>query len=135
MIQAAIQILTNDNSFKTAIGTNQAGSKYKVYPVRADQGEKPPYAVLFISSMDPISNCDDQFNFEVIIYSEPSTIGAYIKADTLSGLARDALEAHSGQEANTAYTLNFKCVNIRDGFDSEVNLVQRILTFTSTVER
>lgn len=135
MIQAAIQILINDSDFKTAIGLNRTGNRYKVYPVVADQDEEPPYCVVFMSSGQPSSQCTDDIEIEVVICSKPGSVGAYIEADDLANKARTALEGHAGLESNSGYTLIFNLTNMRDGFDKQALVVQRVTTYRATVER
>lgn len=138
MIQSVIQILIADSAFKTAVGFNKAGNRYKVYPIVADQDEEPPYCVAFISSGVPISkdpNGSDQLTVEVVMCAKPGNIGAYEKIDDLAEKARAALEAHSGLESTGGYTLSLDVSNIRDGYDKDAGVMQRITTYSVIIER
>lgn len=74
MMQGIIEILTENAGVQSAVGVNEAGLKYKIYPVISPQKEKPPYVVCALTGSEPTLGKDcvstlDKENFDCLIYA------------------------------------------------------------------
>lgn len=135
MIQGIIEILTDDSTVQGIVGQNEKGNKYKVYPVRAPQKEKPPYIVVFklpsIPTLDKHSvSTLDECKFRAIGYVEN-----YIERDAMTEAIRGALD---GKESVTDAGINFSSIwydTDSDGFDEPAQLYAAIVDFGCMVIR
>lgn len=136
MTSGIIQILVNNAAVQALARLNQAGDKYKVYPVRADQKEKAPYITVWKSSNDPVTSTDktepSHLDYPQVTVSCYST--SFREGELMAEAVRNALDYKSLTSAG--YDLQkIWLVNDRDGYDPEANLYVHQSVFSIELKR
>lgn len=136
MLQGVIGILINDTAVKAQVGLNQAGSRYKVYPVACPQPQDDPYIVLTIILGSNFDRCKDGSGnvddtpFDVYCYAK-----SYEAVDGLFNAVRNAIDQYKG----TSNGIKFQTIYIddyRDGWDKDAGdgLFVRIATYRARID-
>ena len=122
MTSGIIQILVNNVAIQALARLNSAGTKYKVYPVRADQKEKAPYITVFKFFNDPITSSDKDepsgLDYPKVRVACWST--TFRESELMAEAVRAALDYKS--LTSVGYDLQkIWLVDDRDGFDPDPN--------------
>lgn len=134
MIQGIIQLLVSDTGVRHFIGLNKASARYKVFPVVADQDEKPPYTVGTITGNTP-DNCKDcvtktdRVSFDLITYSRE-----YEELDNIDNQMRFILDNYKGTSSGIVFE-DIRFRTHRDLFDNEKSYFARLTSYDATVKR
>lgn len=123
MTSAIIKVLVANAAVQAVAMLNNAGTKYKVYPVVADEKEKVPYITVRMAQNDPVTSSDktepshlDYMRVNVTCWSRN-----YREVELMGEACRAALDYYSG--TIVGYHLQkVWLVDEADGYDSEANL-------------
>jgi hypothetical protein len=118
MISGVIQVLVKNAAVQAVAQLNRAGDKYKVYPIRADQGESVPYITVRLAQNDPVTNSDkeepshlDYARVNVTCFST-----TYREVELMAEACRSALDYFSGTEVGY-HLQKMYLVDEVDGFE------------------
>lgn len=133
MIQAVIQILINDTRVKDSVGANKANTRYKVFPVVADQDEQLPFTVGSILSNEPqpckgLTTVQDKVRFQLATYSSK-----YEEMDKIDNAIRFSIDGFDGLSAGIELDIWFD--GHRDAFDNAKQAFARVSEFYAFVKR
>lgn len=137
MTSGIIEILREDSGVQALAGLNEAGSKYKIFPVIAPQDEKPPYITVFMSQNDPVTSLtkreESQLDYPRV------TVNSWAKnfrpSELMGEAVRNALDNQSAI-TDAGYTYNrIWLIDDRDGYDSERKMFVHVSTFGVELKR
>jgi hypothetical protein len=133
MIQSVIQKLVNDAAVKAAVGLNKAGSRYKVFPIVADQDEELPYTVAAITGNEPYKCKDgagvlDRVDFQLITFSKE-----YAQMDGIDNAIRFCLDRQKWTLENIPVDAWF--TNHKDQWDQGKQCYARVSDYSANVTR
>lgn len=137
MTSGIIEILREDTGVQALAGLNQSGSKFKIYPVVAPQGEKPPYITVFMGQNDALPSLTKK---EVSELDYPRvTVNSWSKnfrpSELMGEAVRNALDnVSSVTDAGYTFT-RIWLIDDRDGHDPERDLYVHVSTFGVEVKR
>lgn len=130
MTSAIIQILVANAGVQSVVGLNKAGTKYKVYPVRADQDEIQPYITVFKGQNDPILATSKD---EVSQLDYPRiTISCWAIEFRDTELMFEAVRNALDNDSSTFGSYNIQrlwIVDDRDGWDPESKLYVHVAVY------
>lgn len=137
MTSGIIEILIEDAGVQALAGLNQAGSKYKVYPVIVPQGEKGSYITVFKISNDPVSALTKRVSAE-IDYPRVS-VNCWAKnfrqTELMAEAVRNALDNKSAS-TDAGYTFTrIWLVDDRDGYNQDTSEYMHNLVFAVELKR
>jgi hypothetical protein len=134
MVKGITYILTNDVTFRAAVGLNAAGSKYKAYPVMCPSPESAPYSVVIQTGKTPIEckgGAPTAFNYSYDVYSfDPN----YDNAVSINAAVVAALSKPDGGSYNGVEFSEIRFVNEREAFDKDYRLFGKISSFEAWVD-
>lgn len=136
MMQGIIEILRENTGVQTAVGQNQAGTKFKIYPVLCSQTEKPPYMICALSGSVPtqmkdhVSDLDNE-NFDIFIFTD-----TYEHGHNIDVAIRAALD---GKSSVTDTGITFDKIWFTSRRDGQVQgregIFTRIVSYSCHVKR
>jgi hypothetical protein len=133
MTQGITFILEADATFRTLVGLNKAGTKYKAYPVVTPINEEAPYAVVFMTGKNPFGQCKDAsttYEYSFDVYSYESNFESVV---TLDNAVASALDGKSGLFNGVTFQ-EIRFTNSRDEpFAADYKLFSRVSSFTAIV--
>lgn len=133
MIQSVIQVLIGNAGVQTAIGRNRGNTKYKIFPVYADEKEEPPFTVASITGNNPnyckdLPSRMDEVSFRLVTYSKE-----YSQMDTIDNALRFAIDGFRGESAGI--NISVRLVNQQDSQVEGKDLMARASDYIAQVKR
>lgn len=136
MIQGVIEILTDSTAIRNIVGQNNATSKYKVYPVRAPQGEKEPYIVVFKTpGATPTQSKREVSTLDLNKFRVHGYVKNYNDRDAITEAIRATLDQMQSVTNNGIVFESIWYETDSDGFDDNANLYVAIVDFGCLVKR
>lgn len=137
MTSGIIEILVEDTGVQNMVGRNAADTKYKVYPVVAEQGEEQKYITVFKAQNDPVTSLTKDLASEL---DYPRVTVAcwsvsFRESELMFEAVRLALDNQS-MDTNAGYLFNrIWLVNDRDGFDVSARMYVHVAEFGVELRR
>lgn len=138
MTSGIIEILREDTGVQVLAGLDQAGTKYKIYPVVAPEDTPQPYITVYKVQNDPVSSLSKDLPSE-LDYPRV-TVNCWAKnfrmAELMGEAVRNALDNKAAQ-TDAGYTFTrIWLVDDRDAYDaSQPKLNLHSLTFGIELKR
>jgi len=134
MIQSVIQVLIGNAGVQTVIGRNRGNTKYKIFPVYADEKEEPPFTVASITGNNPnyckdLPSRMDEVSFRLVTYSKE-----YYQMDTIDNALRFAIDGYKGTSADITLQ-GVRLVNQQDLQVEGKDLMARASDYIAQVKR
>lgn len=134
MVKGITYILKSNAGFQAAVGQNEAGTKYKVYPVVCPNPEQAPYSVVIQTGKTPIDckgAAPTSFVYTYDVYSFHSNYDSVV---TINAAVIMALSVQTRTTANGVVFDEVRFTNEKEGFDKEYKLFAKISTFEAQVD-
>lgn len=134
MVKGITHILKSDAAFQSAVGQNEAGDKYKVYPVVCPYPEKAPYSVVIQTGKTPIEckgGTPTSFTYTYDVYSFHVNYDTVV---TINQAVIDALSLPNGGTYNGVVFDDIRFTNEREAYDKDYSLFAKISSFEAQVD-
>lgn len=131
MTSGIIEILIENAGVQAVVGLNQAGDKYKVYPVRSPQKEDTDFITVFKGQNDAVLSLTkdivSQLDYPRVTIACWSKV--FRRTELMFEAVRDCLDRNQFT-TDAGYVFNSVwLVDDRDGFDNESQLYCHIAVF------
>ena len=134
MVKGITHILKSNAGVRALIGQNEAGDKYKVYPVMCPNPEKSPYIVVIQTARTPIDckgSSPTSFDYSYDVYSFDANYDTVV---SINHTVIDALDLQTKATHNSVVFDEIRFTNEKEAYDKDYRLYAKISSFEAQVD-